>query len=160
MAKVIMTCGRLCSGKTTYAAELRERYNAVVLSIDELMIEILGRDLGNMHDEYARRTEQYLYKKSTEIAAAGTNVIFDTGLWTRQGRDYAKQYYSSRGIDCELHYIRISDEEWQRRIDKRNAEVKAGRSDAYFVDEGLAEKFRSLFEEPDESEVDFIVEEQ
>lgn len=160
MAKVIMTCGRVCSGKTTYAAELRERYNGVVLSIDELMIGVLGRETGSMHDEYARRTEEYLYKKSAEIVAAGTNVIFDSGLWTRQGRDYAKQYYSCRGISCELHYIRISDEEWQRRIDKRNAEVAAGRSDAYFVDEGLAEKFRSLFEEPDESEVDFVVEEQ
>ena len=34
----------------------------------------------------------------------------------------------------------------------------AGRTSAYFVDEGLAAKFDGLFEEPEKSEVDVWVE--
>ena len=40
MAKVIMTCGRICCGKTTYAQKLREERNAVILSIDEITLTL------------------------------------------------------------------------------------------------------------------------
>ena len=32
MPKVIMTCGKICSGKSTYAQKLRLEYSAVILS--------------------------------------------------------------------------------------------------------------------------------
>ena len=35
MAKVILICGKICSGKTYYARQLRDQYNAVILSTDE-----------------------------------------------------------------------------------------------------------------------------
>ena len=157
MAKVIMLCGKLCSGKTTYARKLSKELNAVILSNDELMIDILGKDTGDMHDEYVRRTEQYLYKKSVEIVSAGTDVILDWGFWTRKGRDFAREFYRSRGIANEIHFISVDDEEWQRRVDRRNAEVAAGRSDAYLIDEGLAHKFAHIFEAPDTDEIDIYV---
>ena len=53
----------------------------------------------------------------------------------------AKEFYGSRGIEYEFHYISISDEEWYRRLDKRNNDVLKKKSVAYYVDEGLAEKF-------------------
>ena len=157
MPKVIMTCGRICSGKSTYAGKLQKELGAVILSIDELMLDILGGDTGDMHDEYVRRTEMYLYRKSAEIVAAGSDVILDWGFWTRRDRDFAREFYRSRGIDCQFHYVSIDDVEWKRRIEKRNAEVSAGRSDAYFIDEGLAAKFQSLFELPDEGEMDIVI---
>ena len=157
MPKVIMTCGRICSGKSTYAGKLQKELGAVILSIDELMLDILGGDTGDMHDEYVRRTEMYLYRKSAEIVAAGSDVILDWGFWTRRDRDFAREFYRSRGIDCQFHYVSIDDAEWKRRIEKRNAEVSAGRSDAYFIDELLAAKFQSLFELPDEGEMDIVI---
>lgn len=157
MPEVIMTCGRICSGKSTYARQLQKERGAVILSIDELMLDILGGDTGDKHDEYVRRTEMYLYRKSAEIVAAGASVILDWGFWTRKDRDFAREFYRSRGIGCQLHYVSIDDAEWKRRIEKRNAEVSAGRSDAYFIDEGLAAKFQSLFEQPDEGEMDIVI---
>ena len=38
MPKVIMICGKLCSGKSTYAKKLQQEGKAVVLSIDEIML--------------------------------------------------------------------------------------------------------------------------
>lgn len=157
MPKVIMTCGRICSGKSTYARKLKKELNGVILSVDELMLDILGRDTGDMHDEYVRRTENYLYRKSAEIVAAGSDVILDWGFWRKEQRSFARSFYAERGIICELHYISVSDGEWQRRIKKRNAEVAAGRCSDYFIDEGLAEKFRRLFEPPEAGEADLTI---
>ena len=158
MAKVIMLCGKLCSGKSTYSALLRDELGAVVLSVDELMIALLGRETGEMHDEYVRRAKGYLFGKAAEIALAGTDVVLDQGFWSRAERRQAREFFASRGVDYELHFLRVSDEEWARRINKRNSEVAAGRSDAYYVDEGLREKFISLFEEPDADESDVTIE--
>ena len=41
--------------------------------------------------------------------------------------------------------------------EKRNALVEAGRTDAYYADENLAQKFASIFEAPDEGERDLVV---
>ncbi|MCR4794161.1 MAG: ATP-binding protein [Ruminococcus sp.] len=157
MAKVIMTCGRICSGKSTYAQNIKEQLGGVILSIDELMLDILGGETGDKHDEYVRRTEKYLYKKSVEIVSSGTDVILDWGFWKKSDRDFAREFYREHGISCEFHYIGVDDDEWKRRIEKRNAEVQNGRSDAYLIDEVLAAKFESLFEVPDISEMDIWI---
>ena len=156
MAKIYMTCGRLCSGKSTYARLLRDKLHGVILSVDELMIDILGKDCGEMHDEYVKRTELFLYKKSSEIVSQGIDVILDLGFWTREERDHARKYFSSLGIGYEFHYIDISGEEWKKRIENRNSLVSAGVSSDYYVDTGLMEKFLSVFEKPSCDETDLI----
>lgn len=157
MAKVIMLCGRICSGKSTYAQRLREERGAAVLSVDEIMLAMFGQYVGEMHDEYVERTEKYLFGKSTELVGSGINVILDWGLWTKEERKFAREFYAARNIECELHYINISDELWTKRLAKRNALVAAGNTDAYYVDENLAKKFAAIFEAPDSSEIDVII---
>ena len=157
MAKVIMTCGRICCGKTTYAQKLREERNAVILSIDELMLTLFPEGAGEMHDTYALRTEQYLLSLSLQILGTGTDVILDWGLWTKAQRDRLRAFYAENGFESEIHYLQVSREEWERRIRKRNGTQKTENPSAYFVDEGLLRKVESLFEEPSESEVDLIV---
>ena len=161
MSKVIMLCGRLCSGKSTYSATLRDELGCVVLSVDELMIALLGRETGAMHDEYVRRAKQYICGKAADIARAGADVVLDQGFWTRAERDSAREFFASRGGDCELRYLRIPKiiaKQNANRIAKRNAEVAAGRSDAYYVDDGLKAKFTAMFEEPTADEADAVIE--
>ena len=159
MAKVIMTCGKICCGKTTYANKLKEEMNAVILSIDEITLALFPDGAGEMHDTYVLRAEQYLLKLSLQILQAGTDVILDWGLWTRQQRDRIRAFYRANGeIENEIHYLRIREQEWQRRIRKRN-EGQGRDPSAYYVDEGLLEKVESLFEEPAADETDLIVEE-
>lgn len=154
MAKVFMMCGRICSGKSTYAQKLRQQYNAAVLSVDEITLALFGQDAGDMLDTYVERTEEYLYRKSTELVETGINVVLDWGFWRKEERDYAREFYSSRGIENEFVYIDISDEEWYRRLEKRNKDISENKSDAYYVDEGLAKKFANIFEKPASSEID------
>ena len=61
MAKVIMTCGKICSGKTTYAEKMRKELSAVILSVDEIMLAIFDSDAGDKHDEYVARIKNYLF---------------------------------------------------------------------------------------------------
>lgn len=158
MAKVVMTCGKICSGKTTYAEKLRVKYNAIILSVDEIMLALFDQNVGEKHDNYVERTEKYLFNKSLDIINIGVNVILDWGFWTESERNYAKEFYGSQNIDYEFHYIDVSDENWRIRLDKRNREIAEGEIDAYYVDDNLAAKFNSIFECPKKEEIDVWVE--
>lgn len=157
MSKVILVCGRICCGKTTYAHELRLKEKGVVLSCDELMLSLLDEYLGERHDVYAARTEAYLLRKSLEIIETGIPVILDWGPWTKAGRDRLKAFYAQHGIALEIHAIRIGEQEWRARITRRNADVSAGGCQAYHLDDGLMAKFLSRYEELAEEETDLWI---
>ena len=154
MAKVFMLCGKIASGKSHYAEMLCRQENAVMLSVDELVLSILGSDLGEKHEEITERVQAYLFEKSVEMVNAGTNVLLDWGFWTREKRSAARKFYEDRGIACEFHYIDVPVDVWRRNIEKRNQEVLAGETSAYFVDEGLMKKLEALFETPSKEEID------
>ena len=158
MASVIMTCGRICCGKSTYARRLRDERGGVILSIDDLMLALFPEGAGEMHDTYVRRTEAYLLEQSLQILESGADVILDWGLWTRAQRERLRAFYTGHGVEYEIHYLRISPEEWERRIRKRNARQNEEEPPAYFVDEGLLRKVESLFEEPSDTEIDVLIE--
>ena len=159
MAKAILICGPICAGKTTYAKKLASETNAVILSVDEVMLTIFGQHCGDMHDEYAARTQKYLYSKSLELINSGIDVILDWGFWTHDGRREATAFYRSRGIECEMHCLDVDTDVLSEHIKKRNAEVEQGSTLAYYVDENLVRKFEALYEEPgaDEADVNIYV---
>lgn len=157
MAKVVMTCGKICSGKSTYAAKLCSELNGVILSIDELTLALFNNEAGDKFDMYVERARSYLYKQSVRLIRAGVNVVLDWGFWTKAEREYAKRFYDSEGIEHELHYLSIDDELWKKRINGRNVLVSEGKTDAYYVDEELMEKFASIFQEPEDREINKII---
>ena len=57
-------------------------------------------------------------------------------------------------IDFEWHYIDISDADWAKNIEARNAAVAAGETTDYAVDSGLLQKVLTLFETPIPDEID------
>lgn len=156
MAKVFLICGKICCGKTTYAQKLCKEKNAVLLSVDEITLALFGQHCGDKHDEYVERTEKYLLNKSLELIENNINVVLDWGFWTKAERESAKGFYKSRNIECELHYIDISDKTWKYRLNKRNSAVLANETSAYYIDDNLAAKFASIFEVPSEDEIDII----
>ena len=157
MAKVFLICGKICCGKTTHAQILCDENNAVLLSVDEITLALFGQHCGDKHDEYVERTKKYLLNKSLELIENNINVVLDWGFWTKAERKSAKEFYKSRNIVCELHYIDISDEVWKSRLHKRNNAVLANETSAYYVDDNLAEKFASIFEVPSEEEINKIL---
>lgn len=154
MAKAIFICGKICSGKTTLARRLLAKGGAVLLSCDEIAAMVFHKDLGDRHDAVMADVQKYLHKKARDVLAAGCDVILDWGFWKTADRQAAREMYARDGIEQEWHYIDVSDEQWERNIAKRNADVTAGLSDDYFLDEGLRAKLLANFETPERGEMD------
>ena len=157
MAKIFLICGKICSGKTTYAEKLCRQYRAVLLSCDEITLALFPQQIGDQHDSIVEKTQNYLFRKSLDIVECDINVILDWGFWMKKERDEARKFYRDHGIECEFHYIDVNNEIWQKNLNKRNRAILDGTVSAYYVDEGLARKFDSVFEMPTKKEIDIWV---
>lgn len=152
MAKVYLVAGRICAGKTTFAHKICMEKHAALLSTDEITLAIFGQHIGEKHDEVVEKTQEYLFQKSLELIACGISVCLDWGFWQRDERDCAREFYKCRGIETEFYYVDIPEDEWKKRIQKRNGEIGRNETQAYFVDENLRVKFGAMFEKPDADE--------
>lgn len=154
MAKIILICGKICSGKTTYAKRLAEEQKAVLLSVDEITLALFGQHIGEKHDEMVERTEKYLFVKAIEIISVGADVIFDWGFWTIEERQYVTRFFKEKDIKIEWHYIDVSDSIWRQNLKKRNDRTTNGQDDFYYIDDNIAAKFNRLFVTPTRDEID------
>lgn len=156
MAKLIMLSGKICSGKSTYSEKLKNKINGVVLSCDDMMLSLFDEFLGDKHDEIADKCSKYLYDLAEKIIRADTNVILDWSPWCIDGRKKMVENFKLRGINVELHYIKVDEATWNIQIEKRNQLVKDGKLKAYYVCDNLKKKAEKAFEEPSDEE-DFIL---
>lgn len=157
MAKVILICGKICSGKSYYAKAIKDDLNAVIISPDEATYELLNNVQGEFYDKFSIRLNNYLTKKVSEIVIAGANVIFERGLWTKKDRLETVKYFKDKNIECELHYVCVDDDVWKRNIAERNERVSNGMGGSdFYLDEGLMRKLESLWEEPSDDEIDVL----
>ena len=155
MAKVIAICGKICCGKTYYSNTIKNKENAIILSCDEVTSMIFNNNLGDKHDEITQKIKQYLLQKSTDIINSDCNVILDWGFWSKKDRDNIREYYKSKHIKCELHYIDITDKAWEKNIEERNSKILNGDDMSnYYLDEGLINKLASLWQTPSQDEID------
>ncbi len=162
MAKVIILCGRIASGKSYYAHKLKEQSNAIILSVDELMLRLSDSCLGQQHDDTARRCELYFYDLAEQMISKGIDVIIDYGYWSRKDREEAKTHFRTREIDVELHYIHVSEELRLKQLAGRNERLIAEREKkdmgrVYIIDEPLRLRLDAKFEEPSQEEVDQLI---
>ena len=154
MATMILICGKLCSGKTTAAKRLCEERKAVLLSVDELMLAMYDPYLGEKHDEVAARAREYLFSKAFYLIDAGTDVVLDWGFWTRTGREEASARCAAHGVSYQWYGVFPPEEVRQKRIARRNEEIRLGKASGYIVDDGLEAKFRRIFEMPEAAEME------
>ena len=157
MGKVILVCGKICSGKSHYSNAIKDSLNAVIISPDEATYELINNEQGEFYNVLSERLNKYLTRIVGEIASAGANVIFERGLWSHKDRKEIREYYKNNGIECEIHYVCVDDATWKQNITERNKRVLDGNGgENFYLDEGLMKKLESIWEEPTEDEVDVI----
>lgn len=155
--KEIALCGKIASGKTFYANQIKERENVIVFSIDELTYYIFDNRKGENYIDITQRALNYFKEKSVDIVNKGINVILDIGLWSKKERKNISEYFKNRDIKFEIHYIQIDDKSWEENINERNKRIDDGnKSFDFYVTEGLKKKMFENWEEPAEDEVDVI----
>jgi len=154
MAKIIALCGKICSGKSTYAEKIQKDYNAVVLNADVLMLSLFDEQLGDRHDDVDKKVTKYLYFMAEKIINTNTNVILDLGFWTNKARQDTRLFFEYRNIDVEFHYINTPLDIIKTNIEKRNADMNKL---SYHIDENILQKCLNAFEEPDDVDINVIV---
>lgn len=154
MGKIILICGKICSGKSFYGKKLAEEINGVILSCDEISADLFHHNEGENFDSIAADIKSYLHKIALRIAKTGGSVVLDWGFWKADERREVSEYYRENGIAFEWRYVDIPDNEWRRNIELRNNAVRSGLSDDFYVDDGLIEKLDAHFEYPDRGEMD------
>ena len=147
--KVILLIGKICCGKSTYAKSLP----GMLISCDQLMQTMFPGGCGEHHDQLAKRARHYLLNLARQCAEAGVTPVVDFGFWTPALRQEAIDALT--GCELDWRWLDVDEDEWQRRIAKRNAAIQAGVADPsdYYVDEGLLEKVKGLFIPPTEEEL-------
>ena len=148
MKPVILLIGKVCSGKSTYAAQLQD---TVCLSVDEWMLRLYPEGCGEAHDVCARRVRMALYDLAVKLAAKDVSVVLDWGFWGHALREEAKAALAG----CSLDWRWICPPQSARSgwIDARNRSVASGETMAYIVDEGLEAKCDAQFEPPTSDEL-------
>lgn len=158
MGKVILVCGKIGSGKTTYSNMLAKQLNAVNISQDELMLELFGAELyvnePERYEKYCSRVEDYVKRKAGEAARAGATVICENGFWPRSERNELRRFYLDIGVKCELHYIDTPEEQRLQNIYRRNEEIRQGKSHFFLTKE---KDIHHYFEMPTDDEIDLRV---
>ena len=155
--KVIALCGKIASGKTFYANQIKERENAIIFSIDELTYYSFDNRKGENYIDITQRALNYFKEKSVDIVNQGINVILDIGLWSKKERKNISEYFKDKAIKFEIHYIKIDEKSWKENINERNKRIDDGNKGFdFYVTEGLKKKMFENWEEPTEDEVDVI----
>lgn len=144
MAQLYLLCGRIGSGKTTYAQNLKDKKGAICLSPDAWMLPLFGEHLNpNDHAAKLEQVKKIIYSLSEQLLKQGIPVILDFGFWTKQERTAIRARFNRH--DVELIYIKTDEKTILERLEKRN-QSKDG--NAYTVDEALFFELNQKFEEP------------
>jgi predicted kinase len=158
MGKVILVCGKIGSGKTTYSNMLAKQLNAVNISQDELMLGLFGAELyvnePEQYEKYCLWVEGYVKRKAGEAAKAGATVICENGFWPRSERDELRKFYLDMGVKCELHYIDTPEEQRLQNIHCRNKDIQQGESHFFLTEE---KDIHHYFEIPTDDEIDLRI---
>ncbi|MBQ7308028.1 MAG: ATP-binding protein [Clostridia bacterium] len=155
MSKIILICGKICSGKTYYANIIKEKEKAVILSTDEATFDLINNEQGEFYNIFANRVNKYLRKKAVEICKNGCSVILDWGFWTREGRKEITEFLIQNNVKFEWHYIDVSEKKWKQQIVYRNKKIQDGNGGQdFYLDDGLMKKLLLNFQEPDPQEID------
>jgi len=157
MPIVSILCGKVASGKTTYANRLKEQQKAMILSCDDLMLELFDSCLGEKHDDTVRRCSSFLNAQAVELVKIGVPVILDFGHWTVSDRAVVRNYFKSRNIETQLIYFDIPEGERISRLKKRNESLAGATKRVYMIDDELLSYLDSKFQEPTPDEVDIFI---
>lgn len=116
MSELIIMCGISGSGKSTKAKELKEEYNAVIISTDEIREKVF-KDVNDQ--EHNKEVFRIAYDEINIFIELSYNVIFDaTNIKFSSIKELKKNIKSWNDIDKILYVI---DTPLEKAIEQNNA---------------------------------------
>jgi predicted kinase len=159
-ATLNLVFGPIGAGKTTYAHALARREGAVAFVLDEWGARLFGPDVHGPLDfgwmlERLGRCDALIWSTATAVLAAGTSVVLDLGLMSRQHRERIRKLAQEAGLSMQWHFVDAPQEVRRARVAGRN-ETKG----ETFAREVLPEMFdmiEAIYEAPAPAELEGAV---
>jgi len=156
MSKLILICGSVGSGKTTYALSLSKEVGAVRFSIDPWMHTLYSKDMTSLDfdwiTERVNRCFEQIWETTVQILALERSVILDLGFTSKAQREIVYERAKGINVAYELHYMEATKEIRKDRIEKRNQE-KDPSVYSFEVTDMMFEFMEPRFEVPTEDEL-------
>ena len=155
MSKVFLIVGNTGAGKSTYSAQLADRENAIVFSVDEWMKTLFTADipeplLYSWALERTQRCETQQLSESLKILSKGISIILDLGFFSRSQRERVQDFCRDHGIVFETHFLDVDMETRWERVNHRN-ETKP-ETYQFEVSREIFEFCETIFEPLDDAE--------
>ena len=121
-------CGKMAAGKSTYAKELAQRKNAVLLIQDELLEALYPGEIRTIADfvKASARLRAAMFPHIQHLLACSVSVVLDFPGNTRDQRQWFREIFEGAKVEHELHFIDASDDLCKRQLKQRSAHLPAG----------------------------------
>ena len=103
-------------GKTTLAAKIQEESGALRLTPDEWMEPLFG---DSEADGKRDVLEGRLIWVALQALQGGLSVVLDFGFWSADERHALRDIAGRIGVQFQLHYLSLSEEQRRSRADSR-----------------------------------------
>ena len=152
-ATLHLMVGLPCSGKTTLARQLEQKFAALRLTTDEWHIRLFGQDATEIeHDARHELVEALLWEVAERVLGLGVDVVFDLGCWVVSQRDEFRARAAGLKVDFKIHYLHASDAELLARLTKRNTQLSGG---TFYIPEAMLKEWLLIFEPPAQHELEY-----
>lgn len=149
---LFLICGLPGAGKTTLAKNIERERNALRLTPDEWIAQLLSPDWDRDElDRLRSPVEELQWEMAARALTLGIDVVLDWGLWGRQERDDLRARAAALGAHAEICFVDVPREVLLARLQARNADLKPG---VFEVSEAEIDLWSTWFEAPTEAELE------
>lgn len=147
-ATLFVMVGLPACGKTTLARRLQVERGALRLTPDEWMKPLFADSEADGKRDVLEGRFVWL---ALDALRAGVDVVVDFGVWSRDERSALQALAADVGARSELVYLAVTIDEQLDRIRGRN---ELDPSNSFDISESDLRQFATLFEEPDNDELE------
>jgi len=146
MRKVLICCGKICSGKTTFCKKIEKDHGVFVFNADEWMLHFFGEspDCTVFHEQLDKCISM-IYSLAEKLLELNFDVAFYFGFWTIRDRQICLERFSKPGNDVKIVYFPIEDE---RQLENLNKRQSGTMNNTFIFTEEKLKTFNAKFQEP------------
>ena len=130
LGRLSFFCGKMGAGKSTLAAELAAKSDAVLLSEDEWLAALYPGQIRTISDyrQYADRLKPQIRKLAQSLLQLGQNVVLDFPANTAAQRAWLKAVSDVVGAAHDCYVLDVDDATCLARIKQRAEDQPARRA--------------------------------
>lgn len=125
-ATLYLLCGKVASGKSTFANALAAEPGVILLQEDFWLAGLFADELDTLADyvRCSRRLRQTMTPHINTLLQQGLSVVLDFQANTVESRQWMMDLIKTAGCEHQFHYFDVPDEICKARLNLRNASGK------------------------------------